>query len=73
MSAPAAGRRAPVHGGKGHPSGTVAWEEHLRAWEVYATRYRGSQSAEWTAALDGFGYAEITALLGHAPKTWEPR
>ena len=64
----AAARRAPIH-----PSGTVAWKEHLRAWEAYRTKYGHSQSAaETIAERGGFSYREITALLGHAPQTWEP-
>lgn len=69
-------RRAPVQGEwdrariKKRPPGTVAWEEHIAAWEIYAQRYGRDQSAERIAERCGFGYWEITELLGHEPKTW---
>ena len=49
----------------------VTWEEHLEAWNAYHRRYPG-QSAERIAERGGFGYWEITQLLGHGPKTWQP-
>lgn len=61
---------------RGHPkmpSGTVTWEEHLEAYAAYAKRYGHQQSAERLAERGGFGYYEISDLLGHEPKTWEPR
>ena len=79
-------RRAPVQGDgsygllpddprrKGsHVPGTVAWSEHLEAWNEYARRGHGSQSAERVAERCGFSYLELVDLLGHEPKTWEPR
>lgn len=71
------GRRAPVQGesrrdGRGlKPAGTVAWWEHEKAWEPYGARY--SQSAERIAERSGFGYWEMTDLLGHEPTTWSVR
>lgn len=76
-------RRAPVQGEwrKATPGaragwrvspGTVAWEEHELAWRAYAARYGSGQSAERIAERHGFGYDEITNLLGHEPKTWRP-
>lgn len=56
-----------------HPAGTVSWEEHLAAWEVYAKRYGREQSAERVAERCGFCWAELREFLGHAPTTWEPR
>jgi hypothetical protein len=76
------GRRAPVQGNgcyvpRGDPRekgpGTVTWAEHLEAYATYASRYGTSQSAERLAERGGFGFGEITDLLGHEPKTWEPR
>ena len=70
------GRRAPVQGERRHargdkPDGTVAWEEHLEAYVPYAARYGTSQSAERLAERCGFGYWEMTDLLGHEPTTWQ--
>lgn len=68
------GRRAPVQGEYREPRrgpGTVAWAEHLEAHAVYAGHYR-EQDAELIAERGGFGYREITKLLGHEPTTWEP-
>lgn len=69
--------RAPVQGvlrgGRWvHLPGTVAWEEHERAYLVYAARYGTGQSAQRIAERSGFGYDEITQLLGHPPTTWRP-
>ena len=72
-TSPATGRRAPVQGGEGYPAGTVAWEEHLRAWKAYRVKHRNRQNADQIAERDDLSYGEITDLLGHAPKTWEPR
>lgn len=73
------GRRAPVQGehdtrrGPAKPSGTIAWEEHLAAYEGYAARYGRSQSAERLAARGGFGWWELVDFLGHEPTTWSAR
>lgn len=53
------------------PPGTVAWSEHIEAWDEYARRGHGDQSALRVHERGGFGYHEITALLGHEPATWE--
>ena len=67
------GRRAPVQGTpKKRGPGTIAWDEHVLAWSAYAVRYGRDQSAERIAERGGFGYAELTSLLGHEPKTWAP-
>lgn len=42
--------------------GTVSGEEHDRAWAAFAV----------ISEHYGFSYAEITAFLGHEPKTWRP-
>lgn len=73
-------RRAPVQGEgrlsrpqKDHkPAGTIAWAEHLEAWEAYAKRYGRGQTAERLAERGGFGWYELQKLLGHDPTTWEP-
>lgn len=64
----------------GHPAkvntrrpGTITWSEHLEAWEHYARRFGRDQSAERLAERGGFGWAELVELLGHEPRTWEPR
>jgi hypothetical protein len=68
------GRRARVQGEyRQRPPGTVAWWEHERAWAAYAARFGTSQSAEVIVQRGGFGYAEMTALLGHEPETWSVR
>lgn len=75
-------RRAPVQRScfctrrecpKQHKDGTIAWEEHERAWRDYARQFGYGQSAERIAQRHGFGYGELTEYLGHEPKTWEPR
>lgn len=43
--------------------GTVSGEEHDRAWAAFAV----------ISENYGFSYAEITAFLGHEPKTWRPQ
>lgn len=78
-------RRVPVQGaglwwlhesdtrrGGSHVPGTIAWEEHVEAWQDYTKRYP-KQSAEKIAERGGFGYDELVDHLGHAPKTWKPR
>jgi hypothetical protein len=76
------GKRAPVQGEhfmraptgrKAVPAGTVSWSEHLEAYEAYAVRFGKSQSADRLAERGGFGYWEITDLLGHEPTTWSVR
>ena len=64
---------APVQGDGSHPPGTVAWSEHLSAWEAYRAKYGNDQSAARIADRGGFSYGEIAAFLGHAPATWEPK
>lgn len=80
-------QRAPVQGegypgGKGHVdgrdlplkgAGSIEWAEHLEAYAAYVARYGTGQSAERLAERGGFGYWELTDLLGHEPKTWLPR
>lgn len=68
------GRRAPVQGEYSEPrraSGTVAWSEHMEAYEAYAAKYGTGQSAARLAERGGFGYREIADLLGHEPTTWK--
>lgn len=67
-------RRAPTQSNRAFakPAGTVAWDEHERAWKAYARKYPG-QSAERIAERGGFCYGEIADFLGHEPKTWRPR
>ena len=55
------------------PAGTITWAEHLEVYEVYAAKYGRDQSAERIVERWGFGYDEIKYLLGHEPRTWEPR
>jgi hypothetical protein len=59
------GETAPVQA----PYGTVAWWEHLEAWNKYQRKHKG-QSAERIAERAGFGYQELTTLLGHEPTTY---
>lgn len=74
--------RAPVQGdyflprgARGRERGTIAWSEHLEAWEAYARRYGREQSAERIAERGGFGLGELRKLLGRDPATWveDPR
>lgn len=75
------GKRAPVQAdawrrpseSQGKGPGTIAWWEHELAWSNYARQYGTGQSAQRMAERGGFGYAELTGLLGHAPLTWTPR
>jgi hypothetical protein len=71
-------RRAPVQGeykgvGKSIPAGTISWEEHVAAWEVYDKKWHNGQSAERIAQRGGFAYSELVELLGRSPETWERR
>lgn len=71
-------RRAPVQGdlfahhGTGTAAGTIAWSEHVAAWEVYASRYGKGQSAERIAERGGFGHGELRMFLGHDAETFRP-
>jgi len=66
-------RRAPIQREDSVPSGTIAWSEHIEAYVAYVKKYGNNQSAERLAERGGFGFFEITNLLGHEPKTWRPR
>jgi hypothetical protein len=65
-------KRVPVQANKqlGKPAGTLAWWEHVKAWEAYEQRYHTGQSAERIAERGGFCYGELTDFLGHEPETW---
>lgn len=73
------GRRAPVQAdhhadrSRRRGPGSVTWAEHLEAYATYSGRFGSAQSAERLAERGGFGYREITNLLGHEPTTWTPR
>lgn len=54
------------------PDGFISWDEHHEAWAVYSQRWSG-QSSEDVESRGGFGYHEITKLLGRPPRTWVPR
>lgn len=74
-------KRAPVQkegypGGRGHMdgkdiplkgAGSIEWSEHLEAYAAYSARFGSEQSAERLAERGGFGYWELTELLGHEP------
>lgn len=72
------GKRAPLqgdhgpHGERTHGAGSIAWAEHLEAYAVYSAKYGTEQSPEGLAQRAGFGYREITKLLGHEPTTYVP-
>lgn len=61
------------HGAVYRPAGTIAWHEHEEAWNEYRSRFRSDQSALTIHERGGFGYYELTTLLGHEPTTWRPR
>lgn len=68
-------RRAPVQGTWGRGGylirpGTIAWSEHMEAWEIYAARHGRDQSAERIAERHGFSYEELKLFLGRCPTTW---
>ena len=71
-------RRAPVQAtyhpqfSRRIPAGTIAWDEHVEAWEAYAKKYGRDQSAERMAERAGFSREELTTLLGRPPSTWRP-
>lgn len=72
------GRRAPVQAESSlkrgeKPAGTISWAEFEEAYAAYAVLYGRSQSAERLAERAGFGYWELTDLLGHEPTTWSVR
>jgi hypothetical protein len=52
------------------PAGTVSDGEARLAYEAYARRHGREQSFERTHERGGFGYWELTDLLGHEPTTW---
>ena len=56
----------------GKPPGSVTWDEHVEAWTEYHRQHWG-QDADTIALRGGFGFWELTDLLGHALETWEPR
>ena len=71
-------RRAPVQGEyhprrRQVPAGTIAWDEHVEAWEVYDAKYHSGQSAERIAERGGFCHEEVVEFLGREPDTWEAR
>lgn len=70
--APVQGSRSDRHGGELKASGSVSWAEHLEAYAAYSAKYGSSQSADRIAERAGFGYWEMTDLLGHEPTTWLP-
>ncbi len=71
--APVQGETHDPQGRRVHrPSGTISWEEHVCAWNVYAEKYGTGQSAQRIADRGGFSWYELIALLGHDPLTWEP-
>lgn len=53
-----------------HPPGTISWTEHLEAYKAYSDKYGTQQTAKRINERGGFGYDELTALLGREPKTW---
>lgn len=71
-------KRAPVQGDywlprgtRGREPGSISWAEHLEAWGAYSKRHGTEQGAERVAARGGFGFEELSTLLGHAPTTFE--
>jgi hypothetical protein len=64
-------RVARVQAERGKPCGFVSWEEHLEAYAAYARQYGNLQSAERISERSGFGYWEMTELLGREPTTWQ--
>lgn len=55
---------------QGRRPGTIAWDEHMRAWNDYAQRFGDSQDALKIHRRGGFSYGELTDHLGHEPETW---
>jgi hypothetical protein len=53
------------------PNGTIAWSEHLEAFERYAEQHGRDQSVERIAERGGFGVNELRTLLGREPSTFE--
>lgn len=58
------------HSRKYEGAGSIAWEEHVEAWNVYAKLYGKDQSAVRIAERGGFSYREIVDHLGRQPRTW---
>jgi hypothetical protein len=63
----------PARDDRTRPPGTIAWSEHVEAWEAYASRFGRNQSAERIEERGGFGHAELVYLLGREPTTWLPQ
>lgn len=61
----------PIRDADARPPGTITWDEHVKAWQVYDRKY-GGQSAERLVERGGFDYGELVDLLGHNPETWKP-
>lgn len=72
MSPPERARVQGDHHYGGRRGGTIAWAEHLRAWEDYARRFGNSQDARRIHDRGGFSFDELTTHLGHEPTTWRP-
>ena len=53
-------RDAPVQDGR---AGTIPWDIHVRAWQVYAACGHRSQSAARIAERGGFGWLELAHFL----------
>lgn len=64
--------RAPVFM-DARPFGTIAWAEHLEAFDGYAARFGRGQSAERIAERGGFSHDELCKFLGRAPTTFVPK
>ena len=64
--------RVPVQrgGSTRRPAGTIAWDEHMRAWRAYERKWRCGQTAERIAERGGFCRDELTEFLGGEPQTF---
>lgn len=68
-------RRAPLQVGRGQQRGTISWAEHVEVHAAYAQRWPEAarrQSPERIVERGGFGWAEVEALLGRPPRSFEP-
>ena len=57
---------------QGRPVGSITWEEHLEAWNVYNNKSPFILDAMTIAQRGGFAYKELCRHLGHEPTTWKP-
>ena len=57
----------------GYADGTIAWSEHLESLAWFGRNSDAQPTPQGVHDRGGFGYVELTMLLGHEPTTWKVR